>query len=189
MGIQLKEIRRAIALGLRTGGEDPPAPVIPEVGERVFANRTRPFDDRDLPAIDVRTEDDKSEDMRSDSPPEYVRVARVTIDLAVAGNPGEDFEFDLVDEIGQVIEDYMGRLDLPRMWECQYISFEGTDVYEGRVPIWIARWTYEVTYHEKSPRDEDLTDLVPFQTLFVEYDLPGTTEDPEATDQITIPQD
>jgi hypothetical protein len=158
------------------------------VGERIYANRTKPFRDEDLPAIDVRVEDDSSDEMRVDSPPEYWRVAKVTIDLAVSGEPTDDFEFDQLDEIGQLIEDFMGRLDLPNLWQCEYKSFASAQATEAFRPIMVARWTYDLTYPEQSPREPDSSGLVPFQTLFAEYDLAGSSEDIEASDEVAIPQ-
>ncbi len=184
MGIYLKQVRHGIALGLQgPAGE----PLIAAVGDRVFAHRTARVQKSEGLLIRVWTNKETVE-VEVDNPLEYRRTAEIAIEL-VAPLPSEhgNLELDVLDEVGQVIEDFMAEVQIAGCETLRYKGFASGPEAESERPTAVGRWTYELEYLEQSPRDPNST-LVPFERLGAEYDLAGSSVGNEAEDLAPIPQ-
>ncbi|MBL4772005.1 MAG: hypothetical protein JKY61_12910 [Planctomycetes bacterium] len=184
MGIYLKQVRHGIVHGLQ-GPEG--ARLIAAVEDRVFGHRTAAVQKKEGLLIRVWTNKETAE-VEVDNPLEYRKTAEIAIELvtklpAVHGN----LELDVLDEVGQLIEDFMASVEIAGCQSLIYQGFASGQEVESEHPTAVGSWTYELEYLELSPRDPNST-LVPFERLGADYDLTGSPDGNEASDLVEIPQ-
>ncbi|MEZ6004722.1 MAG: hypothetical protein R3F33_11115 [Planctomycetota bacterium] len=185
MGVFLKQLRHALALGLRGPVG---APLIPEVDDRVYGNRVTRTLGAKTPAIRIYTNREAST-VHCRVPREYKRAAEIAIEVVIEeGGRVPGIEGDLLDEIGQAVEDFVATFPKgDELEDIELIDFDAGKDPDTAGPTVIGRWTYRFTYVEPSPRIPEVHG-VPFERLFATYDLAGSTEEIEAEDHIELPQ-
>ena len=148
MGIFLKELRHAIVAGLR-GTEAEPR--IPAVGKRVFGQRSAQIQKGECPAILVYTNRENSE-VKVDRPLQYRRVVEVVIDVvAFTDARHSGLEADLIDEIGQCLEDFMATFEHPGLFRVRMQSLSCGQEPDAQNSVSVGQWTYRVEYLESAP--------------------------------------
>lgn len=149
-----------------------------DCGASVFKNRSRPFVDQDgwqseLPAIVVYTNDETSSKY-GDSPPTYLRTARIVVEVHQS-SADEDLD-DFLDHVSEQVEILISRYD----WHLEDIDFglgetrmqlvENAKKINGALAV-----TFQMTYYSYLPDDGKSAALEDFKIAAQTYRV-GTAD-------------
>lgn len=171
MNLAHRAIRRAVK-GMLVEAETP-------FGSRVYVNRRRPVWDEQLPAALVTLVEEKVS-IRDHAPRTYERKARLAVTLLVpadppaAGNPPREISADeLLDELGQVIEDVLAfdQCLLGTVADCYLVETLVVDLepIQGRKEITAGRLVYEVQYDTAAGEGGDVRALFDLEQVRIRW--------------------
>ncbi len=184
MSLKRKALRSAIKLILlhSTAAED-----------RVSTNRSENVWSQGLPSIEIYTRDDPAS-LLNESPPIYVRSARIVIELRVSTNdegvPVDDDLDELCSQVEDLITPRLSALQQEYGLKAPETTYEGVETFaasiEGDLPLAGARLVYVLAYVQEIQEVSPET-VSEFLRTHVDYDLARDGTAPfEATDDIDM---
>lgn len=154
-------------------------------GDKVFTNRSRPVDDKDLPVIVIRSGPDRTE-VRTESPRTYNHSFLVHIDLEVKQTQAKSAE-DQLDDLAKEIEDILLTNETldglvedvrePDTGEPEISNGEASHIFGDM------RVSFDIIY--QSEHVEAVAD--DFEKAHVTYDVDNEEQENQPKDEITLP--
>ena len=152
------------------------------VGDRVFKNRVRPWQHEELPAITVYT---TSEDLERQSEDYHVRKMELVVEAVIDAKEAElDDQLDLLSAAIEAVvwaDETLGCC----AEDLEQLRVEGPILAEGSPLTGSLRVVFELSYSEERQRSIPPNALL---TANVKTDTDQSNADPEAEDQIALPQ-
>jgi hypothetical protein len=163
---------------------------IPNVGDRVFASRTKGFFREELPAVCVYFRDETSDEFNT-APRELKRTAHFIVEILAEANDELD---DKMDDIGDFVERTLHReTDLDGTVEEIVISQAQMNlVGDGEQPVGSLQLTFDAEYFTQAPNDadgEDEAEATPFKKVKTNWRPNAADEEaPQPGEEIELEQ-